>query len=131
MEALSVQPRVLAANLPLERVAGSPQFSEQEKTAAASQAFEAVLLRQILDAAQKPAFPSAFTDRSTAGGIYRDMVNTQLAENIAKTGAFGLGRSLAPQLQSLASKSNPVEPSPRPASPYEHTSGILHPKPAR
>ena len=117
MQAQAVAPRALASNLSLERVAASPQFSDQEKTAAASQAFEAVLLRQILDTAQKPAFPSASTDRSTAGGIYRDMVNTQLADNIARSGSFGLGRSLTPQLHSLAAKqAQSKSPGPTPAA---------------
>src|SRR5580704_7567350 len=87
------------SNLPLESLVGNKQMSQSEKIAQASQAFESVLLRQILSESQKPVFPSKYVGNSTSDGIYRDQVVNQLADNISKSGSFGLGRSLAHELQ--------------------------------
>ena len=87
------------SNLPLDQLAKSTQIDEKEKIGAASRAFEAVLLRQILQESQKPAFPSKLIGNSATDGIYKDMVVNQLAESISKSGSFGLAKSLAGELQ--------------------------------
>ena len=91
-----------AANLPLERLAANKQLPEAQKIAAVSQAFEAVLLRQILGESQRPVFPSKFIGNSTADGIYRDLAVDQLANSIAKSGSFGLAKSLTAEMQHQA-----------------------------
>jgi len=88
-----------ASKLPLESLASNQQVSESDKIAQASRAFEAVLLRQILSESQRPVFQSKYSGNSTADGIYRDEVVNQLAESISKSGSFGLGKSLAHELQ--------------------------------
>ena len=98
MEISATTSHVNAAELPLDRLATSSQLSNQEKVGELSRQFEAVLLRQILADAQKTVFHSKYSDDSTAGGIYRDMVTNQLADDISKSGMFGLAKSLNGQL---------------------------------
>jgi Rod binding domain-containing protein len=98
MEISATVSHVKAAELPLDRLAKNSQLSEQEKVGELSRQFEAVLLRQILADAQKTVFHSKYTDQSTAGGIYQDMITNQLANNISKSGTFGLAQSLNSQL---------------------------------
>ena len=101
------------SNLPLDRLAASTQMDEKEKIGQVSRAFEAVLLRQILQESQKPAFPSKLTGNKTADGIYHDMVVNQLAENISKSGSFGLAKRLTSELQrqtGAAKSAAPVQP---------------------
>ena len=80
--------------MPLQRLVGNSKIPQNEKIARASQEFEAVLLRQILEETQKPVFQSKFVEDTAVSGIYRDLVVNQLAENIAKSGTLGLARSL-------------------------------------
>lgn len=99
MEISSIQRPKLAADVPIERLAGNTHVSEAGKLAEVSRQFEAVLLRQILGDAQKKAFTSAMNPESVASGVYRDMVTDQLAESISRSGAFGLAASLNKQLK--------------------------------
>jgi Rod binding domain-containing protein len=100
MDVTTLQPRHLdLSNLSLDHLAASTQIDEKEKISEVSRAFEAVLLRQILQESQKPAFPSKLIGNSATDGIYHDMVVNQLAENISKSGSFGLAKSLAGELQ--------------------------------
>jgi peptidoglycan hydrolase FlgJ len=85
-------------NLSLERVASDPKLSESDKIAEASRQFEAILLRQILAAAQKPAFPSRFNSQSFSSGVYQDMTINQLADQMSRSGGFGLAEQLNAQL---------------------------------
>lgn len=96
--------KVKAADLPLDRLATNTALSQQDKIEAASQAFEAVLLRQILQEAQKPVFASSLAGNSTADGIYRDMVVEQMANSISKSNALGLAQSLAAGLRTRSAK---------------------------
>ena len=98
MEIVSLQRRIEAEDVPPERLAGNPRLTEQEKIAEASRQFEAVLLKQILESTQKTVIQSTFTDNSTSAGIYRDLVTTQLADSISKSGAFGLAKTFEQQL---------------------------------
>ena len=91
--------RIDASNLPLDRLASSTKVPEQQKVAEVSRAFEAILLRQILQETQRPAFPSKLVGNSTTDAIYRDMVVNQMAESISKSGTLGLGKCLARALQ--------------------------------
>jgi peptidoglycan hydrolase FlgJ len=98
MDISAIQPHVKAADVPLNQLAGNKTLTEDQKVGEASRQFEAVLLRQILTESQKSAFKSKYTDNSLAGGIYRDMTVNQLADNISKSGAFGLAKSLNKEL---------------------------------
>jgi len=115
------------SNLPLERVASSTQLTEKEKVGEVSRAFEAVLLRQILQESQKPVFSSKFIGNSTTDGIYRDLVVNQLAESISKSGSFGLARSLAGELQRQATAVNPAKSRSGGASPVAAAASGRHP----
>ena len=92
-------PRVDAANLSLDQLAASTRVPESQKVAEVSRAFEAVLLRQILAESQRPVFQSSYVSNTAADGIYRDLIVNQMAEAISKSGSFGLGKSLARELQ--------------------------------
>jgi flagellar protein FlgJ len=98
MEIASVQRHVQAADLPFDRLASNGNVSESEKVKEASRQFEAVLLRQILADANKPLFGSPLIKSSATTAIYQDMITTQLADQISRSGSFGLGQSLSQQL---------------------------------
>src|SRR5262245_62009820 len=98
MNVTTLQHNVKAADVPLDRLASNPNISDREKTAEACRQFEAILLRQILGDARKAVISSALTPKSTASGIYDDMVNNQLADSVSRTGAFGLAKTLQGQL---------------------------------
>ena len=98
MELAPLQCHVKASDLPVERLAGNKQLTETEKVTEISRQFEAVLLRQILAAAQKTVIPSKLNPESAASGIYKDMITNQLADTISHSGALGLGDTLAHEL---------------------------------
>jgi flagellar protein FlgJ len=98
MQITSLPKNVVAADIAPERLANNSALTEQQKIAEASRQFEAILLRQILSATQKPVIPSKFADNSTAAQIYRDMVTDQLADSMSKSGAFGLAKTFEQQL---------------------------------
>jgi len=111
METSPLQPRVIAANVPLGRLAQNESLTEEQKTGEVCRQFEAMLLRQILQESQKTVIPSNLTKDSAAKGIYQDMVTTQMADGISRAGSFGLANCLRSQLarqipagQSQASK---------------------------
>jgi len=98
MELSSIQHHVKAAELPLEKLAGNSKLTEAEKVQEVGRQFEAVLLRQILSAAQKTVFASSANPQSSATGIYQDMLSNQLADAISRSRSLGLGESLGHQL---------------------------------
>lgn len=102
--------RIEAANISLESLAGNRQVTESEKIGEVSRAFEAVLLRQILSESQKPVFQSEYTGNSSSDGIYRDLIVNQLAEDISKSGSFGVGQNLARELQHQLGTGKPIAP---------------------
>jgi Rod binding domain-containing protein len=112
MELTSLHCHVKAGDLPVERLAGNKLLSEADKIKEVSHQFEAVLLRQILAAAQKTVISSKTNPESAATGIYRDMITNQLAETISHSGALGLGDTLAHELTHQLK----VDPAPKPLS---------------
>jgi flagellar protein FlgJ len=99
MEVHAVQRRPKASQLPLEKLATSPNLSQSEKLGEVSRQFEAILLRQILGEAQKPVFQSKFNTSSVAGDVYRDLITQQMADEISRSGSLGFARGLDQQLQ--------------------------------
>jgi Rod binding domain-containing protein len=85
-------------DIPLERLSGNATLTDQEKIGEVSRQFEAVLVRKILAETQKPVIKNKFSDNSTAGNIYRDLIGNQIADSITKSGAIGLAKSLGGQL---------------------------------
>jgi Rod binding domain-containing protein len=88
-----------AADLQIEKLAGNPRVSEEQKVDEVGRQFEAVMLRQILTDATKKMFSSDAEPESSSAGIYKDMITNTLADSISRSGEFGLARSLAKQLQ--------------------------------
>ena len=84
--------------IPLEKLEGSSRLTEPQKVGEVARQFEAVLLRQILSAARKNVIKSGINAESSTTGIYNDMINNQMADDISKSGVFGLARSLQTQL---------------------------------
>jgi peptidoglycan hydrolase FlgJ len=97
MQILATHPPVDPSKLSLESLATNSKVSDADKVAEVSRQFEAVLLRQILQDIRKPVLAPAEGD-ATANGIYADMINNQLADNISRSGGFGLAKSLEGQL---------------------------------
>jgi Rod binding domain-containing protein len=89
---------VRAGDLPIERLAGNPHLSEREKIGELSRQFEGLLLRQILRDIRKPVFKSDLMPESLATDIYQEMVSTQLADTMSKSGSFGLARVLETEM---------------------------------
>jgi Rod binding domain-containing protein len=114
MDPSPLQRRVNALDLPLDQLARNSSVSEPDKLRAAARAFEAILLRQILESAQKTVIPSSLTAESSAKAIYRDLTTTQLADAIARSGQFGLARSFEGQWVNQATPQDPPA-SPAPA----------------
>lgn len=95
---LNSKPHIDASEISPDQLAGNTALTEKQKIAEASRRFEAILVKQILQAAQKNVIQSKYADSSTASGIYHDMVTTQLADSISKSGAFGLAKTFEQQL---------------------------------
>jgi len=116
MQVALTPPKIDAAGVPLERLADNPRLSEADKLAEVSRQFEAVLLRQILQHAQRPVFQSDCNPDSSTHAIYRDLVTNQLAESISKSGTFGLASSLKQQLlrQLLPEQTGATAPADKP-----------------
>lgn len=98
MQINALQPQIDASHVQLESLAGSKALSQDQKIAEASRQFEAVLLRQFLSESQKPVITSEFTDNSSSAGIYQDMITTQLADSLSRSGGIGLAKTFERQL---------------------------------
>ena len=111
MNLLPLQPRVKAADVPLNDLAANKHISDQEKVAEVSRQFEAVLLRQILQETRKSSVSSSSPADASVSGIYDDMINNQLADSISRSGSFGLARSLQGQLaRQVLPNASPLPP---------------------
>lgn len=108
MNVTSIHNQIDTRHLPLESLAGNTALTEQQKIAEASRQFEAVLLRQFLTEAQKPVIKSEYSDNSTAAGIYKDFINNQLADSLARSGGFGVAENFTRQLTKPAPLSTPA-----------------------
>lgn len=128
MQVSPFQRQVKATDLPLDQMLANKSIPEPEKIQAASRAFEAVLLRQILEKAQKKVIKSDATPESNSAAVYRDMVTTQLADSIARSGQFGLARSLDQQwLHQLRPAAPPAAtgaPVPAPLKPLDREAAL-------
>lgn len=98
MNVASLPSAIKPGEIPLEKLEGSSRLTEAQKVGEVARQFEAVLLRQILSAARKNVIKSEFSSESSTSGIYNDMINNQMADDISKSGVFGLARSLQTQL---------------------------------
>lgn len=113
--------RIDPAQLTLEQVAANPHIQETAKVKEAARQFEAILLRQILTDVRKPVIRSSLESDGAVNGIYADMVNNTLADNISRSGLVGLARSLEKELthQTLGrpgTASAPVQPATAPSA---------------
>jgi Rod binding domain-containing protein len=102
---------VNAAELPLDRLARNAQLSEADKLGEAGRQFEAILVRQILGNAMKPAFKSALSPQTAQSGIYQDMVVNQMADHVTRAGGLGLAKDLHRQLTHQLGSASSVKPS--------------------
>jgi Rod binding domain-containing protein len=98
MNISSIQPKINAEHLDLESLVGNKALTEQQKINEVSRQFEAILVRQFLSEAQKSTIKTAFTDNSTASGIYQDMITNQLADSLTQGHGIGLAESFQKQL---------------------------------
>lgn len=98
MEVDPLARKIMAAEIPLERLAGNANLNETEKIAGVSQHFEAIFLRQFLMEAQKPMLNPKDPMGSSVNEIYRDMMVNHLADEISKSGSFGLAKYFQQQL---------------------------------
>ena len=88
----------------LMEMAHSKHATEEQKTAAVSQQFESVLVKQFLNEALKPMFQGVFNEDGNAHRLYRHFFTDAISESIASGGGFGVSTLLQQQL------SKPNEP---------------------
>jgi Rod binding domain-containing protein len=98
MDVSAVSRRINPADLPLDRLATNSKLSEAEKVNAVSHHFEAILLRQFLTEALKPILKANNALSGASNAIYQDMIVTHLADEISKTGMFGLASAFQSQM---------------------------------
>lgn len=117
---------VRAADVPLDRLAGNTALSKEQKVNEVCRQFEAVLLRQVLQEAQKPAFGTSSQPGSVSKDIYQDLATNQMAEAISRSGALGLANSLQGQLtHQLGVREEDEEANDAPPLPTAHASRNL------
>ena len=90
----------------LMEMAHSKHATEEQKTAAGSQQFEAVLVKQFLNEALKPMFQGVFNENDNAHRLYRHFFTDAISESIASGGGFGISTLLQ---QQLAKPNNSLE----------------------
>src|SRR3954469_23079317 len=90
--------KVNPTDLPLEKLATSKALSEEQKTSEMTRQFEAVLLRQILNEAQKTIFKSKYAETGVSSAIYQDLMVNQLADKISSSRTVGLAQELDKQV---------------------------------
>ena len=73
-----------------ERKLGGAEEKELKKLRAASQDFEAIFIKQMLDAMRKTVPKGGIINGGMAEEIFEDMLYTERAKIMAKTGSFGL-----------------------------------------
>jgi Rod binding domain-containing protein len=124
----ALKPHIDASEIAPERLAGNTALTDKQKIAEASRQFESILLKQILESAQKTVIKSKYSeDSSTASSIYHDMVTTQLADSISKSGEFGLAKSFEQQLdQPTVSTPKLLDPKASTLSTAEHHTTNSH-----
>lgn len=87
-----------AATAPAGTVHGKAP-SPNDKLRRSTEEFEAVLLRQILTAAQKPMLSKPLLEKSQSAEIVRDLRTDRMADAISRTGSVGLARYLESHLR--------------------------------
>lgn len=66
----------------------------RERLKKATQAFEAVFVKQLLGQMRKSMTGSSLFGSSQQAGMYQDMMDDALSTQISKTGSFGLAKTL-------------------------------------
>jgi Rod binding domain-containing protein len=82
----------------LMEMAHSKHATQQQKNAAVSQQFEAVLVKQFLKEALKPMIKGVFSDDGNANRMYRHFFTDAISESVASGGGFGVSNILQQQL---------------------------------
>src|SRR5687768_12419876 len=89
--------KVNPTDVPLDKLATSKALTEEQKTSEMTRQFEAVLLRHILNEAQKPAFKSKYAATGVSTAIYQDLMVNQLADKTSSSRTDGLAQELEAQ----------------------------------
>ena len=72
----------------LMEMAHSKHATQQEKNAAVSQQFEAVLVKQFLKEALKPMIKGVFSEDGNANRMYRHFFTDAISESVASGGGL-------------------------------------------
>jgi Rod binding domain-containing protein len=107
MEISPLSCAVRAGDLTPEQLASNARLSETEKIGELSRQFEALLLRQILRDIRKTVIHSDLMPESAGADIYHDIVTSQLADGLARSGSLGLARSLETELTRQLTETKP------------------------
>jgi Rod binding domain-containing protein len=101
--------KVTPTDVPLEKIVSSKALNEQEKVGEMTRQFEAVLLRQVLTQAYKPAFKSTLMPTGgVTSEIYKDMMVNELADKISSARTLGMAQELERQFN--RQNSSPTAP---------------------
>lgn len=88
---------------PLKQMVHNKNISEQAKLAKASQQFEAMMLKQILEDGLKPLFKGALDTNKGSQGMYQHMITDSLSQELAKSESFGIANSIQHQMENRVS----------------------------
>ena len=91
----------------LMEMAHSKYATEEQKAAAVSGQFEAVLVKQYLKEALKPLFKGVMDESGGAFRMYRHFYTDAIAESIARGGGFGISTMLQTQLNANKTDGSP------------------------
>lgn len=79
--------------------------ADKAKLKSAAQAFEAVFLRQMIGSMRSASLSDGMLD-SDAGDQFRDMADSQTADQMAHKGVLGIAEMLEKQLGPIAAKAD-------------------------
>ena len=110
MQPVSLHPKPLQASA----VAGAPPkppgaAGGPDRLRDMTERFEAVFIRQILNDAQKPQMAKPLFGTAPGDDIIRDLTNEKMADQISRSGDFGLARSLEVSLRKTIPKTAPAD----------------------
>lgn len=99
IDATSGMKPVEAGTIPIERLSSNSSLTQEQKVHEVARQFEAVLIRQILQSANRTGVGGLSEEGGAGKDIYFDMLNYQLADSISKGGGLGLASAFEAQLQ--------------------------------
>ena len=84
---------------PLKGMVHNQNISEQAKLKKASQQFEAMLLKQILEDGLKPMIKGALPESGGSHTMYQHLISDALSQQLSESESFGIAQSIQLQMK--------------------------------